>query len=71
MWLLEISIVIVSPGDIAKQMKMVKLLRIGRMQIRCHSYMMKSSPTPLTAVGGEEEEEEEERLFGKINVHYA
>ena len=26
---------------------------IGRMQIRCHSYMMQSSPTPLTAVGGD------------------
>ena len=36
-----------------KQTKMVKLLKIGRMQIRCHSYMMQSSPTPLTAVGGD------------------
>ena len=33
--------------------KMVKVLKTVRMQIRCHSYMMQSSPTPLTAVGGD------------------
>ena len=30
-----------------------KVLRTGRMQIRCHSYMMQSSPTPLTVAGGD------------------
>ena len=40
MWLFEIAIAIASPWDMAKQNKMVKVLTIGWMQIRCCSYMM-------------------------------